>query len=92
MGFSFKENPVGFKKLNATSYIDPFNPPVCIFHGTADNVVPPCQAPHFFGLLHAAGVETELHMVEGGGHGMNMYTPETLGAMVTFLDRVRATK
>ncbi len=92
MGFSFKDNPVGFKKLNATSYIDPFDPPVCIFHGTADNVVPPCQAPHFYGLLQAAGVESELHMVEGGGHGMNMYTPETLGAMVTFLDRVRATK
>jgi len=92
MGFSFKENPVGFKKLNATSYIDPFDPPVCIFHGTADNVVPPCQAPHFYGLLQEAGVESELHMVEGGGHGMYMYTPETLGAMVTFLDRVRAGK
>ena len=92
MGFSFKENPVGFKKLNATSYIDPFDPPVCIFHGTADNVVPPCQAPHFYGLLQEAGVESELHMVEGGGHGMNMYTDETLGAMVTFLDRIRAGK
>ncbi|MBO6028982.1 MAG: alpha/beta hydrolase, partial [Bacteroidales bacterium] len=82
MGFSFKENPVGFKKLNATSYIDPFDPPVCIFHGTADNVVPPCQAPHFSGLLQEAGVESELHIVEGGGHGMNMYSDETLGAMV----------
>ena len=92
MGFSFKENPVGFKKLNATSYIDPFDPPVCIFHGTADNVVPPCQAPHFYGLLQEAGVESELHIVEGGGHGMNMYSDETLGAMVTFLDRIRAGK
>ena len=92
MGFSFKENPVGFKKLNATSYIDPFDPPVCIFHGTADNVVPPCQAPHFYGLLQEAGVESELHIVEGGGHGMNMYSDVTLGAMVTFLDRIRAGK
>ena len=92
MGFSFKDNEIRFKQLNATSYIDPFDPPVILFHGTADNVVPCCQAPHFYGLLQEAGVESELHLVEGGGHGMKMYTDETLGAMVSFLDRVRAVK
>ena len=92
MGFPFKGNEVRFKVLNATSYIDPFDPPVILFHGTADNVVPPCQAPHFYGLLQEAGVESEFHLVEGGGHGMKMYTDETLGAMVTFLDRVRVEK
>ena len=92
MGFPFKGNEIRFKALNATSYIDPFDPPVILFHGTADPVVPCCQAPHFYGLLQEAGVESELHLVEGGGHGMNMYTDETLGAMVTFLDRVRAAK
>ena len=92
MGFSFKENEEAFKFLNATTYIGPLDPPVIIFHGTADNVVPSCQAPHFYGLLQDAGVESELHMVEGGGHGMNMYSEETLSAMVAFLNRVRAAK
>ena len=92
MGFSFKGHEEAFKYLNATTYIGPDDPPVCIFHGTADNVVPSCQAPHFYGLLQDARVDSELHMVEGGGHGMNMYTEETLSAMVAFLNRIQATK
>ena len=92
MGFSFKGNEEAFKYLNATTYIGPDDPPVCIFHGTADNVVPSCQAPHFYGLLQDALVDSELHMVEGGGHGVNMYTEETLSAMVAFLNRVQAEK
>ena len=92
MGFSFKGNEEAFKYLNATTYIGPDDPPVCIFHGTADNVVPSCQAPHFYGLLQDALVDSELHMVEGGGHGMNMDTEETLSAMVAFLNRIKATK
>jgi len=89
MGFPFQGNEIRFKVLDATSYIDPFDPPVILFHGTADPVVPCCQAPHFYGLLQDAGVESELHLVEGGGHGMNMYSAETLGAMTAFLDRIR---
>jgi acetyl esterase/lipase len=92
MGFPFKGNEIRFKALNATSYIDPYDPPVIIFHGTADNVVPSCQAPHFYGLLQDARVDSELHMVEGGGHGVNMYTEETLSAMVAFLNRIKAEK
>ena len=92
MGFPFKGNEEAFKYLNATTYIGPDDPPVCIFHGTADTVVPSCQAPHFYGLLQDARVDSELHMVEGGGHGMNMYTEETLSAMVAFLNRIKAEK
>ena len=63
-----------------------------IFHGTADNVVPPCQAPHFYELLDKAGIRTELYMVDGGGHGFNMYTEYTLRSMTNFLDKVRTEK
>jgi len=92
MGFPFKGNEEAFRYLNATTYIGPLDPPVIIFHGTADNVVPSCQAPHFYGLLQDAGVDSELYMVEGGGHGMNMYTEDTLSAMVAFLNRIKAEK
>ena len=90
MGFSFKGNEEPFKALNATTYIDPTDPPIIVFHGTADNVVPCCQGVHFYELLDKAGVDTELHIVEGGGHGMGMYAAENLKAMTDFLDRVRA--
>lgn len=92
MGFPFKGNEEAFKALNATTYIDPSDPPVVVFHGTADNVVPSCQGEHFHALLSKAGIMTELHMVEGGGHGMGMYAPETLEAMVSFLERARISK
>lgn len=92
MGFPFKGNEEKFKALNATTYVDPSDPPVIIFHGTKDNVVPPCQGPHFYELLDKAGVETELYMVEGGGHGMGMYAPENLQRMVDFFDNARKAK
>ena len=92
MGFPFKGNEERFKALDATTYIDPSDPPVVIFHGTADNVVPPCQAPHFYELLDKAGIRTELYMVEDGGHGFNMYTEYTLRSMTNFLDKVRFEK
>lgn len=92
MGFAFKGNEEAFKALNATTYIDPSDPPVAIFHGTADEVVPFCQGEYFHELLCKAGVTAEFHPVEGGGHGMGMYAPETLEAMVTFLEKARATK
>ena len=92
MGFSFKGNEEAFKALNATTYIDPSDPPVVVFHGTADNVVPHCQGVHFHELLSKAGVVTEFHSVDGGGHGMGMYAPENLEAMVTFLEKARIGK
>ena len=92
MGFSFKGNEEAFKALNATTYIDPSDPPIVVFHGTADNVVPYCQGVHFHELLSKAGVTTEFHTVEGGGHGNGMYAPETLELMTTFLAKVRLSK
>ena len=92
MGFSFKGNEEKFKALNATTYIDPSDPPVVIFHGTVDNVVPNCQGSHFYELLDKAGIRTELYLVEGGGHGMNMYSEKNLRSMTNFLDKVRFEK
>ena len=89
MGFSFKGNEERFRALNATTYIDPADPPVVIFHGTEDNVVPNCQGSHFYELLDKAGIRTELYLVEGGGHGMNMYSERNLRYMTNFLDKVR---
>ena len=89
MGFAFKGNEEKFKALNATTYVDPSDPPVIIFHGKEDNVVPFCVDVRFYDLLQQAGVESELYLVDGGGHGFNMYAEENLAAMVAFLNRVR---
>jgi dipeptidyl aminopeptidase/acylaminoacyl peptidase len=71
------------------TYLDKNDPPIVVFHGTEDNVVPFCQGEQFFVALQDAGVKSEFYPVEGGGHGFNMYTEENLAHMVEFFDAVR---
>ena len=79
-----------FEAISPVTYIDANDPPVIIFHGTVDNVVPCCQGVELYERLSAVGVDTELYLQEGGGHGFNMYSGENLGRMVDFLAKVRA--
>ena len=84
------QEPDKYRSLSAVEYIDPNDPPVIIFHGDKDNVVPNCQGKKFFELLKAAGVKTEATFPAEGGHGgQQMYTDENLKKMVHFLDCVR---
>jgi len=89
-GVSYEGHEDAFKAISAPTYIDAGDPPVILFHGTADNVVPYCQSQWFYARLNEAGVKSELHIVPDAGHGMNMYTADNLGYMVKFLDAVRA--
>jgi len=83
------KEPDKYLSLSATSYVDKNDPPVIIFHGEKDNVVPCCQGRKFLEVLQAAGVTTEATFVPEGGHGMGMYSDENLAKMVSFLDSVR---
>ena len=86
------KEPDKYLSLSATNYVDPNDPPIIIFHGEKDNVVPCCQGKKFFELLKAAGVKTEATFVPEGGHGMGMYSEENLQKMVNFLNDVRTNK
>ncbi len=44
-------------------------PPFLLVHGTADPIVPHPQAVRFDEALRAAGLESTLKLLEGGGHG-----------------------
>ena len=81
--------PEKYMSLSATTYVDKNDPPVIIFHGEKDNVVPCCQGKKFFEILQAAGVKTEATFVPEGGHGMGMYSEENLQKMVNFLNDVK---
>ena len=83
------KEPDKYLSLSATTYVDKNDPPVIIFHGEKDNVVPCCQGKKFYETLLAAGVKTEATFVPEGGHGMGMYSEENLQKMVKFLDAVR---
>ena len=92
LGSKLAEEPDKYKSLSATYYVNKNNPPIIIFHGEKDNVVPCCQGKEFYELLKAAGVKTEATFVPEGGHGMGMYSEENLQKMVNFLNAARAKK
>ena len=84
------KEPDKYRSLSATYYVNKNNPPIIIFHGGQDKVVPNCQGKKFFELLKAAGVKTEGTFPENGNHGgAEMYTEENLQKMVKFLNEVR---
>ncbi len=84
------KEPDKYKSLSATYYVNKNNPPIIIFHGEKDNVVPCCQGKMFFEKLQDAGVKTEATFVPEGGHGMGMYSEENLQKMVRFLNAARS--
>jgi acetyl esterase/lipase len=84
------KEPDKYKSLSATYYVYKNNPPIIIFHGEKDNVVPCCQGKMFFEKLQDAGVKTEATFVPEGGHGMGMYSEENLQKMVRFLNAARS--
>jgi acetyl esterase/lipase len=85
LGSKLSQEPDKYLSLSATNYVDKNDPPVIIFHGEKDNVVPCCQGKEFYELLKGAGVRTEATFVPEGGHGMGMYSEENLNKMVKFL-------
>ena len=89
LGSKLDREPDKYRSLSATTYITKDCPPIIIFHGEKDNVVPCCQGKYFYGALMAAGVKTEATFVPEGGHGMGMYADENLRHMVRFLNDAR---
>ena len=90
LGSKLSQEPDKYKSLSATNYIDRNDPPIIIFHGEKDNVVPVCQGKMFFEKLQEAGVRSEATFVPEGGHGMGMYAEENLQKMVRFLNAARS--
>lgn len=73
------------------AHVSPDDPPFLLMHGTADDRVPHVQSEKFLALLETVGIEAELTLIEGGGHGASFpgatNPPNYLGAMVSFFER-----
>ncbi|MFI4860866.1 MAG: alpha/beta hydrolase fold domain-containing protein [Phycisphaerales bacterium JB063] len=69
------------------TYLDADDPPVMIAHGTRDPLVPLAQSEYFANALEDAGIEHELIVVQGGGHGgAHFQTPEMIAQLIAFFD------
>lgn len=96
MGFSYPGHEDAYWLLSPVHYINEAQNegrtivPIYVFHGAEDNVVPCCQGKELAEVLQNAGVkDCGFTLVEGGGHGFNMYSPENLKTMVDHFNKAR---
>ena len=72
------------------AHVSPDDPPFLLMHGTADDRVPHSQSEKFLAQLETIGIEAELVLIEGGGHGASFpgatNPPNYLEAMVGFFE------
>jgi acetyl esterase/lipase len=74
---------------NPITYISSDDPPFLIIHGDEDFIVPLQQSQLLLDALQAAGVESELVIVEGGSHGFggDFYSDKLVKLALAFFDR-----
>jgi len=69
IGGPIEENKDKAAEASPVTYVSKDDPPFLILHGDQDPLVPLVQSERFCEALKKAGVEAELHVVKGAGHG-----------------------
>ncbi len=88
IGGPIQENKEKAAKANPLTYIDTADPPVLIFHGDADPLVPLGQSEIFRDALQKAGVPCELVVLKGAGHGGAQFgTKDNQEKITAFFDK-----
>lgn len=60
------------RQCSPIQYVSADNPPVCLFHGGHDPVVPLAQSENFYHALLAAGADATFVTYSYGGHGPSL--------------------
>lgn len=87
MGGNLDEVPEKFKAASPTAFVDKNDAPTFFFNGTKDRVVPLAWTKPLYESMKAAGVRTEMHLVEGAGHMPTAGNPTALKKAYEFLKR-----
>ncbi|NJM55218.1 MAG: prolyl oligopeptidase family serine peptidase, partial [Verrucomicrobiae bacterium] len=69
IGGAVPENKAKADKASPITYVSKGDAPILIVHGDEDPLVPLQQSADFLAKLKKAGVDAELHVVKGAGHG-----------------------
>lgn len=85
MGGDLSEVPDKFKAASSTAFADKNDAPMFFFNGTKDKLVPLVWTQSCFKALKDAGVETDMHTVEGAGHLEAAQDEEALKKAYAFL-------
>ena len=92
LGVAYNGDDDLFRTIDPIQYLDPTDPPTIVFHGTKDNVVPHCQGMELYEALDKNGIKSDLNLVEGAGHGINLFVEPWLSKMVEFVNAARSDK
>ncbi len=68
-------------QANPITYVDADDPPFLIIHGSQDRTVPPNQSRLLHEALKKAGVSSQLHIIEGAGHGGRAFSEPQITKM-----------
>lgn len=68
LGERWSEASVKFRESSPAAYVAPGDPPVFLYHGSWDTLVPVDQALDYQAALDQAGVPNELYLLRGLGH------------------------
>jgi acetyl esterase/lipase len=86
IGGSVQSCPHLVARANPITYVSAGDPPFLMVHGGADRTVPPNQSELLYRTLRQAGVEAELHIVPGAGHGFQGATPAQRATIDRWVD------
>jgi acetyl esterase/lipase len=68
LGGTWAEKPDVYRRASPISYVSATAPPILLFHGDHDQIVPFSQAERMLAAYRKAGREAQLIKVEGAGH------------------------
>lgn len=69
------------------THVSPGDPPVLLFHGRGDPLIPLSQSEEFLRALQQAGVEARLEILETNTHGIGRFPPDMMSATRAFFNR-----
>jgi acetyl esterase/lipase len=76
------------RSVSPVTYITKDDPPLLIFQGDKDPLVPQEQSEHMHKLYQKAGLDSSLHIIKGAAHGGPKFTDATRSALIKkFFDK-----
>jgi acetyl esterase/lipase len=71
IGCPIQTCPEATEAANPIGYVNGLEPPISVFHGTFDPLLPPGQSEALYEALRAAGSEASFTLVDGAGHSVD---------------------
>lgn len=88
LGGPVKGNEALYRKASPVNHVSRKSPPVFIYHGTADDLVPIEHPKAFIAALEKQGVEHETYWIEGRSHIFtHLFPAQAISKAIDFLDK-----